>query len=647
MSDTLPLATRLRGMTDAELTAVVRARDIRPSPLKDFFDLAEALLDSASVQQQLARLDRPTLTALAALTTFARDTPVPVTDVAQKLGELGADTTLDALLARFARASQLMLVELSGSDASGDTATAKLTTAEESTVELYTAVGQQLRSWPAFGLPSLEQLAAEAAPAALERVSAADAAAIDRIAADQAFTTTSEISELLAELERGPARELAKGGVALPDTKRLAHAMSVDLEAVSALLGIAIDAGLVARSSGTWCTTDAGGDWMLTTTAERWSALAEGWLGRVPVDIRSLLRDRVHALWSEGLRAFIEWLYPAAGDWISARIAAITQAAERLGITANQAPSTPGTLLIARGAEAAAPAMATLLPAEVDRVYLQHDLSVVAPGPLIPQLDARLRSLADVESRALASTWRISTASMNRAMAAGETAKSLREFLSTISLTGITQPLNYLIGEVSSRYGLIRVTPVSSSTSRPGDAEFEARTEITSTDVELLHTMLVDQSLSALGLTRAGDTRLVSRYPLDTVFWNLSDTRYPVAATDASGRIIALQRRLHAKAASASGSDAVDNLIERLRLGSEAQPEETGEAWLARQLDTAIKAKIALTVSIRMPNGSVVDYQLEPASISGGRLRARDRKSAIERTLPVSSIAGIAPALEP
>ena len=410
-------------MTDAELTAVVRARDIRPSPLKDFFDLAEALLDPASVQQQLARLDRPTLTALAALTTFVRDTPVSVTDVAETLAKLGADTTLDALLARFARASQLMLVELSGSDASGGNA------ADHNTVELYTAVGQQLRSWPAFGLPSLEQLAAEAAPAALERVSAADAAAIDRIAADQAFTTTSEISELLAELERGPARELAKGGVALPDTKRLAHAMSVDLEAVSDLLSIAIDAGLVARSSGTWCTTDTGGDWMLTTTAERWSALAEGWLGRVPVDIRSLLRDRVHALWSEGLRAFIEWLYPAAGDWISTRIAAITQAAERLGITANQAPSTPGTLLIARGAEAAAPAMATLLPAEVDRVYMQHDLSVVAPGPLVPQLDARLRSLADVESRALASTWRISTASMNRAMAAGETAKSLREFL--------------------------------------------------------------------------------------------------------------------------------------------------------------------------------------------------------------------------
>ena len=628
-------------MPDGELADVVRARDIRPAPLKDFFDLAEALLDSTSVQQQLARLDRPTLTALAALATFAPDTPAPMAEVeatVQKLssapegpGAVGERPDASAaFVTRFERVSRLMLVELCDGSA-----------------QIYASVARQLRSWPAFGLPSLEQLASETAPAALESVSAADAAAIDRIAAEHAFTATSEISELLAELERGPARELTKGGVALPDTKRLANAMSVDLGAVAELLAIAIDAGLVARSSGTWCTTDAGGDWMLTSTAERWSTLAGGWLARVPPDIRSLLGDRAHALWSEGLRAFIEWLYPAAGEWISGRIAAVTSAAERLGITANQAPSTPGTLLIASGADAAGNAMATLLPAEVDRVYLQHDLSVVAPGPLVPQLDARLRTLADVESRALASTWRISTSSMNRAMAAGETAESLRDFLGSISLTGIPQPLDYLIGEASRRYGLIRISPVSPSGSRPGEVEFDSRTEITSADDELLGTILVDHSLSALGLARSGTARLVSRYPLDTVFWNLSDSRYPVAATDASGHIITLRRSLHAKPAALSGADAVDELIERLRLGSEAQPDETGDAWMARQLDAAIRAKVALTVSIRMPNGSVIDYQLEPASVSGGRLRARDRKSAIERTLPVSSIAGIGPALEP
>ena len=45
-----------------------------------------------------------------------------------------------------------------------------------------------------------------------------------------------------------------------------------------------------------------------------------------------------------------------------------------------------------------------------------------------------------------------------------------------------------------------------------------------------------------------------------------------------------------------------------------------------------------------MPNGDDVDYQLEPASMGGGRLRARDRKSDIERTLPLSSIVSVGPA---
>ena len=214
-------------MPDSELADVVRSRDIRPAPLKDFFDLAEALLDATSVQQQLARLDRPTLTALAALATFAPDTPAPMAEVeatVQKLssvpegpGAVGVRPDASAAFgSRFERASRLMLVELSAGSA-----------------QIYASVARQLRSWPAFGLPTLEQLASETAPAALESVSAADAAAIDRIAAEHAFTATSEISELLAELERGPARELTKGGVALPDTKRLANAMSVDLGAVA------------------------------------------------------------------------------------------------------------------------------------------------------------------------------------------------------------------------------------------------------------------------------------------------------------------------------------------------------------------------------------------------------------------------------
>ncbi|BDZ55714.1 hypothetical protein GCM10025870_27870 [Agromyces marinus] len=70
----------------------------------------------------------------------------------------------------------------------------------------------------------------------------------------------------------------------------------------------------------------------------------------------------------------------------------------------------------------------------------------------------------------------------------------------------------------------------------------------------------------------------------------------------------------------------------------------TEQAWLSRQLEAAARAKETLTVTVRMPNGETADYLLAPASVANGRLRARDRKSDIERTLPVSAIAAVAPA---
>ncbi|OUE29844.1 hypothetical protein BFL35_13355 [Clavibacter michiganensis] len=44
-----------------------------------------------------------------------------------------------------------------------------------------------------------------------------------------------------------------------------------------------------------------------------------------------------------------------------------------------------------------------------------------------------------------------------------------------------------------------------------------------------------------------------------------------------------------------------------------------------------------------MPDGREVDHVLEPASVAGGRLRARDRVADVERTLPLSSIVSLSP----
>ena len=78
--------------------------------------------------------------------------------------------------------------------------------------------------------------------------------------------------------------------------------------------------------------------------------------------------------------------------------------------------------------------------------------------------------------------------------------------------------------------------------------------------------------------------------------------------------------------------------MQRVRAVAAGEPEETGAAWLARQLELAIRNKLTVTVTVRLPDGHEADYLLEPAALAGGRLRARDRRADIERTLPLSSI---------
>ncbi|MFP7762049.1 helicase-associated domain-containing protein [Marisediminicola sp. LYQ85] len=642
MSDTFSLATRLRALDDETLAREIRAREVRAGSIKDFFDLAEAFLDRQSIQVQLTRLDRMTLAVAAAASAATPSRAVTVDDVVAILREKGSETDVSAVESRLRALVALLLADSDTADEADTSNTAGSDGANSPTfaATVYDSVAEQLRSWPAFGLPGLDELASAVPGGVMEPVADVDIRFIDRVASERAFAATSEITEMLAELEREPARELAKGGVALPDSKRLANAMAVALESVPRLLTIAFDADLVAREGGFVLITEAGGAWLQLATGTRWGALVDGWRRRLPPDILAVLRERDHAAWGSGFARYIDWLYPAGGSWMADRIEVYTTAAELLGITANQAPSSPGSLLLASGADAAAPAMTELLPREVEQVYLQHDLSIVAPGPLTPEVDGRLRSIADVESRALASSYRVTAATMNRAMAAGETAESVREFLSAISLTGIPQPLDYLITEASARYGLLRVGSISESDA--GDSG--ARSYVRSDDEAMLGTVLVDQNLSALGFTRIDGGRAHSRFALDTVFWSLSDARYPVAAEDAAGEVVSVRRRRHARPAPPATADSVAGLLERLRLGSDDEPDEASEAWLSRQLETAIRVKAALTVSVTMPNGSIVDYQLEPTSIAGGRLRARDRRSAIERTLPLSSIAGISTA---
>jgi hypothetical protein len=463
-----------------------------------------------------------------------------------------------------------------------------------------------------------------------------DRSILERRAAERAYATVAATAEVLSELGTQPARELAKGGLALPDSKRLAEASGTPLEALPRLFHRADEAGLVVRDGAFWLESDLGAEWALQSASGRWRRLAECWRDRIPAALRELVARRSETLTASTLRDDVRWFYPAGGRWLDEGLERLIDEAEALGLAVAGEPVEAGRLVLAGDLDRAALQLATHFPPQVDRVYLQHDLTIVSPGPLEPALDARLRGFVDVEARDLASTYRVSAASVNRGLAAGETAASILEFLGGLSLSGIPQPLAYLVGEAAARFGSVRVAAAA-------EADAPARASIRSDDPQLVRTLAVDQSLASLGLRQTGPHRLLSRFAPDVVFWALSDAKYPVAAEDADERIIRLRRhRLAPAPTPAPKTDPIATLLDRvLDEGDEAATEQ---AWLARQLEAAARAKETLTVTVRMPGGDTADYLLAPASVANGRLRARDRKADIERTLPLSAIAAVAPA---
>ncbi len=679
MTNTFHVAARLRAMDDATLAELIRVRGIAGVPggrggaqssvavgtnssgsggaggahgIRDFFDLADALFEPESIQRALSALHRGTLAALAALGAAHSESaseragaPVTAADVTSVLRKWAphsaraahSSTPQDELVERhLTDAVALLLAERQGDG-----------------FLLYDDVRSQLTAWPSLGLPSGTQLAAESPPASLAVVPDTESRFTDRLASEHAFTAVNQVAHVIMEFGREPARELQRGGLALPDAKRIAAALTVELSESPTVLSIAARAGLVALEGNVWLPTRAGIDWQSKSTPDRWAILAASWLAALPSDVRALLSERAQAEWGDSLREYVAWAYPAGGDGTQQRVSSFVREAERLGITANDAPSHAGSLLlegITKSTEAdslsrAAEAIAEHFPGEVERVYLQNDLTVVSPGPLKPAIDTRLRGIADQESRGLAATYRISPESINRAVADGETADSIRAFLLEVSATGIPQPLDYLITEATERYGRVRVAQRVDS---------GAGSLIRSGDAELLRTMEVDKALSSLGLRRDGPGQLASRRSREEVYWSLSEARYPIAAEDDAGRTVSLRRERiaaspnahrNAHAHPAGTADAADSLVARLREGRPGDDDARG-AWIARQLDIAVRGHIPVTVSVRMPDGKLVDYILEPTGAVGGRLRGKDRQADLERTLPLSHIESIEVAVD-
>ena len=434
--------------------------------------------------------------------------------------------------------------------------------------------------------------------------------------AERAFTTVAVLADLLLIARESPFALLTGGGISAGEKRQLAEA-GVPVEIVDTLAGIALQAGLAVAVDRRLRSSVSAEEWLRASAAERWTVLATAFRDTLPRGIRSETRGWVPTE-----------AWPLAHPWDPAwpdRARSLQDAARLLGLVADDGTEPAWATGLRLGGTADTAELVRLLPSEVDRIFLQNDLTAIAPGPLEPALDVRLRTIAARESAAQASSYRFTVESVAHAFVAGETEASIMDFLGAISLTGIPQPLGYLIAQTAQRHGLVRVSTDDET----------GRTRIESADAHLMQAMAVDQSLRPLALT-AHVGSLTTRVGRDTVYWALTDARYPATLVGADGALLVRERH-PAPPAATSTADAVDPtpLIERLR---SHQGPDADAAWLDRELEAAVRAKSVLQVTVGMPDGSTRELLLEATGIGGGRLRGRDRAADVERTLPVSSI---------
>ena len=584
MTTSLTLAKRLRALPDEQLNALVTSRLASTAGLRDFFDVADALLSTDSIASALARQPRHVLDALAT-------------------GSIGPAETafLDA----------------------------SLLNTDNGTTEPCPEVQKQLT-----------QLVERFGPYA----SVADSAStpIDGAAADAALENALGIvqamDELAREIEQTPVSELSRGGLGAADKVRLTSLLPVPgLEPLN-VMHLAAEAGLLQREMGYWSIGSALAAWRSNSTSEKWLSLAQAWWASLSDAERRTLSIRLN--WGPALRTWIAEEYPLDHSWLDALLDEHLPQAALLGLSVGAIVSEVGREIVSERWMPALERVEKLVPANASQVYVQHDFTIVAPGPLAPSDDEFMRTLCVVESRGLASTFRMTAAGVDRLLATGLSAEELLERLTQLSATEIPQAVSYMIVDAATKYGSVRVRA------------HEGFTSVTATDPLVLQMMASDRALGVLGLKTRGDGELACAHPAHVVLTALVEAKYPAQYENASGEIATLEMpaasrsrgvktaATGSRAMTHTGAIAVASLVERLRGTTESTGSDDA-TWMARQIDLAVREKGILDVSVAMPDGSSKDFTIEPKGISNGRVRAKDRKTEVERTLPIASITSV------
>jgi hypothetical protein len=513
-------------------------------------------------------------------------------------------------------------------------------------------------------------------------VSTTTAADVDAVAAGAVIDFLREVEVVLETLAATPVPELRSGGLGVRDLKRLTKVTGIDESRLSLILEVTAAAGLIATGTPEpepqdgagpyWAPTVAADRFLESPTANKWHLLAATWLdlpGRpslvgsrgpdgkpyaalsdslfstaAPLD-RRLLLDMLADLApgagvdaTEASRAMI-WRRPRWAVRLQpGPVGALLTEAHMVGMVGRGAIARPTRALLADAPpDDVVKAMDKVLPQPIDHFLLQADLTVVVPGPLQRELAEQLGAVASVESAGAAMVYRISEASIRRALDTGRTAVELHALFSRHSKTPVPQGLTYLIDDVARRHGQLRV----------GMAASFVRCE----DAALLAQAITAPAAEQLEMRLLAPTVAVSQAPISEVLSGLREAGFAPAAEDSTGTIVDIRARgarvaapprRRAHRASTPTTQTLGAIVAVLRkVAAPSSGMRLDPTVAITQLQEAAHLQESVVIGYVDPAGVATQRVVAPINVRGGQLTAYDPASGRVREFAIHRVTSV------
>ncbi|SDS34246.1 helicase-associated domain-containing protein [Corynebacterium timonense] len=449
-----------------------------------------------------------------------------------------------------------------------------------------------------------------------------DQEAVDREATAQGLDAVREMRQLVTLLLADPLPLNKDSTVGVRALATATAQLGFD-PALAVTIGEA--AGIIGRGDvderPALAATREGLAWLEAPLAQQWAIVLAGWVAspwRIDLDFRLFdAPTRSHSLAAaretilEGPPSLLFRAPVAAAGMSETLIDSILREAHHVGAVAENHASTPMRALLTGGD--VVEATRALVPAEVTEVIAQADMTLLIPGPPTPETARAVEAFADLESPGLASVYRVSEASLRRALSAGWGARELHEWLTAHCIGQVPQALSFLIDDVARTHGALRAGQALSYV-RSEDPALLARAAGTAASLRMLAPTV---AVSALSLTALlSELRAAGLHP---------------SAEDASGAVLNMPPEPELVRATPSRLPRVpaprdtEEVLRALRAGGDAgDAPTTSTADAIDVIRAAARARRRISLRFVDSAGTARSLTVVPLRVAAGQVDAQD-----------------------